>query len=203
MNKHLIALTGALLITGTSSVFAASTVDLTVKGIITPNACNPTLSSGGIIDHGKMSAKDLNTDKITPLPQQTLQLIVNCDAATPFALKATDNRRESGTGSYFGLGTNNGKSLGAYSLNMIAPVADNETVQAIASFDGGTTWERYTSFEDQLMLSVSTVGDTTPRPTAELITDIRYSGYINRTDGLDLSGQVDIDGSATIEVVYL
>ncbi|WP_122802093.1 DUF1120 domain-containing protein, partial [Pseudomonas viridiflava] len=53
MNKHLIAVASALLITGTAPAFAASTVDLTVKGIITPNACTPGLSSGGIIDHGK------------------------------------------------------------------------------------------------------------------------------------------------------
>ena len=36
MNKHLIAVASALLITGTAPAFAASTVDLTVKGIITP-----------------------------------------------------------------------------------------------------------------------------------------------------------------------
>jgi hypothetical protein len=204
MNKHLIALTGALLITGTTSVFAASTVDLTVKGIITPNACTPTLSSGGIIDHGKLSAKDLNPTGITQLPPQTLQLTVSCDAAISFALRATDNRMGSGSSSDFGMGFINGtEKLGAYTLNLSAPLADGQAVQSIASFDNGTTWEKYSSFEHLLMLSVATPGDTLPRPTEQLISDVVYSGYINRADGLDLSNEVNIDGSATIEVLYL
>lgn len=54
------------------------------------------------------------------------------------------------------------------------------------------------------MLSVATLADVSnPRPTQELVTEVNYSGYINRTDGLDLSNEVNIDGSATIEVLYL
>jgi type 1 fimbria pilin len=210
MNKHLIAVASALLITGTVPAFAASTVDLAVKGIITPNACTPVLSAGGVIDHGKISAKDLNTDKMTLLPKASLQMTVTCDAAALFALKATDNRAGSAiTGGYFGLGLINGtQKLGSYNLNMGSstnpPVADGEVVQSIASWDNGTTWEKYTSFEPGALLSVATLADvSTPRPTQVLVTDINYSGYISRTDGLDLSNEVTIDGSATIEVMYL
>ena len=210
MNKHLIAVASALLITGTAPAFAASTVDLAVKGIITPNACTPVLSAGGVIDHGKISAKDLNTDTLTPLPRVSLQMTVTCDAAALFALKATDNRADSAvSGSYFGLGLINGtQKLGSYGLELGSstnpPVADGEVVQSIASFDNGTTWEKYRSFERGAMLSVATLADvSTPRPTQVLVTDINYSGHINRTDGLDLSNEVTIDGSATIEVMYL
>lgn len=209
MNKHLIAVASALLITGTAPAFAASTVDLTVKGIITPNACTPSLSSGGIIDHGKMSAKDLNATQITLLPKVTLQMTVTCDAPVIFALKATDNRIGSGSGSGFGLGFINGtQKLGSYSLTLGAtgspPQADGETVQAIGSFDNGVTWERWNSCETGTYLSVATLADaSTPRATQQLVTPVAYSGYINRTDGLDLSNEVNIDGSATIEVLYL
>ncbi|EJF70658.1 DUF1120 domain-containing protein [Pseudomonas sp. P7758] len=209
MNKHLIAVASALLITGTAPAFAASTVDLTVKGIITPNACTPSLSSGGVIDHGKMSAKDLNATQITLLPKVTLQMTVTCDAPVIFALKATDNRIGSGSGSGFGLGFINGtQKLGSYSLTLGAtgspPQADGETVQAIGSFDNGVTWERWNSFETGTYLSVATLADaSTPRATQQLVTPVAYSGYINRTDGLDLSNEVNIDGSATIEVLYL
>ncbi|NWA32256.1 DUF1120 domain-containing protein [Pseudomonas sp. C6002] len=209
MNKHLIAVASALLITGTAPAFAASTVDLTVKGIITPNACTPSLSSGGVIDHGKMSAKDLNATQITLLPKVTLQMTVTCDAPVIFALKATDNRIGSGSGSGFGLGFINGtQKLGSYSLTLGAtgspPQADGETVQAIGSFDNGVTWERWNSFETGTYLSVATLADaSTPRATQQLVTPVAYSGYINRTDGLDLSNEVNIDGSTTIEVLYL
>lgn len=176
MNKHLIAVASALLITGTAPAFAASTVDLTVKGIITPNACTPSLSSGGVIDHGKMSAKDLNATQITLLPKVTLQMTVTCDAPVIFALKATDNRIGSGSGSGFGLGFINGtQKLGSYSLTLGAtgspPQADGETVQAIGSFDNGVTWERWNSFETGTYLSVATLADaSTPRATQQLVT---------------------------------
>lgn len=209
MNKHLIAVASALLITGSAPAFAASTVDLTVKGIITPNACTPSLSGGGVIDHGKMSAKDLNATQITPLPKASLQLTVSCDAAVSFALRAMDNRIGSGSGAGSGLGfINSTQKLGSYTLTLGStanpPMADGEVVQAIASFDEGTTWEKYSSFEHRLLLSVATLADVSnPRPTQELVTEVNYSGYINRTDGLDLSNEVNIDGSATIEVLYL
>uniref|UniRef100_UPI00356383B7 DUF1120 domain-containing protein n=1 Tax=Blautia obeum TaxID=40520 RepID=UPI00356383B7 len=209
MNKHLIAVASALLITGTAPAFAASTVDLTVKGIITPNACTPSLSDGGVIDHGKMSAKDLNATQITPLPHFNLQMTVTCDAPVIFALKTTDNRMGSGTGTAFGLGFINGtQKLGSYRLTLGTfanpPQADGETVQAIGSFDNGVTWERWNSFETGTYLSIATLADpSTPRATQQLVTPVAYSGYINRADSLDLSDEHPIDGSATFEVKYL
>ena len=76
-----------LFIIASSNVHAASSVDLRVTGSITPSACVPQLSSGGLIDYGKISVKDLRWDKVMPV--QRLQLSVNCDAATFFAIKST------------------------------------------------------------------------------------------------------------------
>ncbi len=47
MKKTLNTLLVAMLLTASASTFAASSVDLTVTGIITPSACEPTLSQGG------------------------------------------------------------------------------------------------------------------------------------------------------------
>ena len=45
MNASLTApLTALLIVGGSSDALAASSVDLTVKGLITPNACNLTLT---------------------------------------------------------------------------------------------------------------------------------------------------------------
>jgi type 1 fimbria pilin len=44
MNKSLALLSTSLLLATASPAFAASSVDLTVKGLITPNACTPALS---------------------------------------------------------------------------------------------------------------------------------------------------------------
>ena len=48
MNKQLTILATALLLGATTSVFAASSTDLTITGTITPAACTPTLENGGV-----------------------------------------------------------------------------------------------------------------------------------------------------------
>ena len=92
IKKYFAALSATALIGVAPYALAASSTDLTVTGIITPSACTPTLSGGGIVDHGKFSAKDLNqTSKLTP--SQTLKLSVNCERQlTVFALTRIDNR---------------------------------------------------------------------------------------------------------------
>ena len=42
-----------------------------------------------------------------------------------------------------------------------------------------------------------------PASVKELVTDLEVQTVIARTDGLDLSNEVTIDGSATLEVKYL
>ena len=75
IKKYFAALSATALIGVAPYALAASSTDLTVTGIITPNACTPTLSGGGIVDHGKFSAKDLNAGhETTALPTETLQL---------------------------------------------------------------------------------------------------------------------------------
>jgi type 1 fimbria pilin len=78
-----------------ATTYAASTVDLAVKGLIIPSACTPSLSSGGIIDHGKISAKDLRPDNPTLIGTHTMTVAVLCDRAIPFALNSIDNRADS------------------------------------------------------------------------------------------------------------
>lgn len=69
MNKSLTLACTALLLASTAPAFAASSVDLTVKGLITPSACTPNLP--GTVDFGKISAKDLNQDSQTQLEAKT------------------------------------------------------------------------------------------------------------------------------------
>jgi type 1 fimbria pilin len=56
-----------VLLASAGNAIAASSVDLTVKGSITPSACTPLLSSGGVADFGKISVKDLRPDNPTYL----------------------------------------------------------------------------------------------------------------------------------------
>lgn len=206
MKTRFTTLAASVALLGSATTFAASTVDLTVKGLIVPSACTPALSSGGVIDHGKISAKDLNPDRTTVIGNHVLSMTVNCDAPIQFALHSIDNRAASGSYIHFGLGfVNETQKLGGYILAITNPVAEDGTVlQPIASGDQGNTWYSEKFWEPGLYMSVASMDDDTqPLPIKDLRLDLQVQTYIHRTDGLDLSNEVTLDGSATLEVKYL
>ena len=78
MKTPIKTLIACCLIGSFSPAFAASTVDLTVKGLIVPSACMPSLSAN-TVDVGRISVKDLNQDTRTQLTPATLQLGIDCE----------------------------------------------------------------------------------------------------------------------------
>lgn len=205
MKTRLTTLAASALLLSSATAFAASSVDLTVKGLIVPSACTPSLSGGGVIDHGKISAKDLLPTSEKKIGTHTLAMVVNCDAAIQFALNSIDNRAASGYAD-FGLGfINDTQKLGRYMLTLNNPVAEGSVVvQAIASYDQGQTWTKTNAWDPSVYMSVASMeDDTMPLAVKDLNVDLLVETFINRTDGLDLSNEVTIDGSATLEVKYL
>ncbi|MBD9614778.1 DUF1120 domain-containing protein [Pseudomonas sp. PDM02] len=202
------ALTMAIIALTSPLSFAASSTDLTVTGLITPNACTPSLSSDGIVDYGKIPAKDLKQNTSTPLEERTLTLGVKCDGPTPFALFAKDNRAGSSTfpsSVYFGLGKiNETQNLGGYLLTMINAVADGEAVQTIKSVDGKNDWKaQFFMWPGQYMSVAAISNPGLPIPIQDLTLELGITTSIARADGLDLTNEVLIDGSATLEMNYL
>ena len=184
---------------------AASTTELVVSGRITPSACTPTLSQGGVIDHGKISAKDLSPSNATVIGNDSIQMSVTCEGQTLLAIRATDNRAGTASGEFnYGIGLVGGKPLGAYFLLWRKPLADDVMVQSIGSYNQGATWLSETIAEPGMYMSVAPLGHThTPYAIKRLDLDLGVQTYITRTAGLDLSNEVPIDGSATLEVMYL
>jgi type 1 fimbria pilin len=209
MNNRLSLFTAAVLLTGASSAFAASSTDLTVTGTITPAACTPSLANGGIADHGKISVQDLNPDKPTYLPEITMPMTVSCDAATLFAITPIDNRAGTGTsGSYFGLGLiNTNEKLGNFRVIPRNVMADATNAQAILSTDGGKTWlkEGSTAFWGvNNIWSVGALGaDIAPIAVKDLSIDLYVRTGIAATNSLTLTDEVKLDGSATLQIKYL
>lgn len=208
MKDSLAALAGTLLIAHGTMALAASSVDLSLKGAITPSACTPTLSDGGVLDYGKIAAKDLAPTGTTVLPRLTLQLSVDCEAQTLFALNGRDNRLGS---SYFaaldhiyGLGMVNGnEKLGGYQIGVFDPVAD-ELVYPLFSSDQGKTW-LVNSFGSYMgHYHWTAFGDSrTPKALRNLKVDLRILTEIAPVRNLTLTEEVPLDGSATLDVVYL
>jgi len=207
MKLSLTALAAGLALFGSASAFAASTVDLTVTGLIVPSACTPNLSNGGVVDHGKISAQDLNQDNGTMLPDHKMTLTVVCDGTILVALNAIDNRAGSSNNlnGGFGLGLINGtQKLGHFYLVARRTIADGVAAKPIISMDGGNNWLDHGDWNPSHYLSVAAIDDPSqPLPVKEFTSELDLWTYIAPANGLDLSDEVSIDGSATLEVKYL
>lgn len=212
MNVSLAMLSGALWLAMTSSVFAASSVDLTVKGLITPSACTPILAQGGVADYGKIAARDLQENQATPLPATTLPFNLNCEAATLFALNGVDNRAGSASspGDYsYGLGLiNETERVGDFVMIITSYLADNLPVSKLASRDNGATWSE--NSEDAIWMrgrlaafGNNASGTWAPIAIRTLTSNLVVHPTIAASSGLTLTQEQPIDGSATLEVLYL
>ncbi|WP_312495152.1 DUF1120 domain-containing protein [Pseudomonas cremoris] len=210
--KH--ALIVLILLSGAAQ--AASTVELTVTGLITPMACTPVLSSGGRVDFGKISQKDLNQATGTRLPLKYLTLTVSCNAAGRYALRMRDNR--DGTAHvnseiYYGLGLDkSGNKIGVYSVSFDPKqtvVDDLPQVYGTESTTGGVAWRTSNTnpidIGSRSLLGFSDVVGSTAGPSAiqNLSSTLKLEAVINAKQNLDLSTDTPMDGSATLEVVYL
>lgn len=198
------SLTGVLLLC--PPAFANSNTELLVQGVITPSACAPVVSGGGIVDFGKVSVKDLNTHTYTDLPRETMLLSVRCDGPTFFTLNTIDNRPGTAAShfSWHGLGTTaNDEKVGDAGLGLYTPVADNVSVRTITSRDGGTTWMPSVMLSHTLLTAVANSDDVTPIAIQELDAEIRLITHIAPANDLTLTDEVPIDGHATVQVNYL
>ena len=195
---------------------AASSVELTVKGLITPMACTPVLSSGGLVDFGKISRNDLNLNNGTRLPLKYLTLTVNCNAPGRYALRMRDNR--DGTAHvnseiFYGLGLDSsGNKLGVYSLTFDPKqtVADDLAVAyGTESTTAGQAWRTSNlnpiDIGSRSLLGFTDLQGSTAGPSAiqTLSTTVKLEATLNARKNLDLSVETPMDGSATLEVVYL
>ncbi|MGO4799303.1 DUF1120 domain-containing protein [Pseudomonas sp. W22_MBD1_FP4] len=207
MNKSLTLLSSVLLLANALPTFAASSVDMTVTGVITPSACTPSLP--GAVDFGKISAKDLNADAQTRLPDQTIKLSVSCEGSTLFAITPFDNRTGSSTqNSAFGLGLiNDTEKLGRYYLSMRNPVAD--VASTLLSTRGEGRWGEL--YDDDAVVPNALIAlgsfDATngwlPHPLQDMSVEVVLNTAIAPAKSLTLTNEVQLDGSATFEVKYL
>jgi hypothetical protein len=216
LNQHHLILAAALLIGPGTSVLAVSETDLTIKGTITPLACTPSLSNNGLVDFGKISRQDLNVDKRTRLRDQTLEFNIQCNAPGRFALLMHDNRDGSAIVNseiYYGLNRDPaGNKIGLYSLNFDPAntvVDDWSQVFRTDSTTGGVAWSTSNSRSIPIgarsYLGFTDVAGSSAGPIAirNLTSRVTVETVISPTSELDLSTEVQLDGSATLDVIYL
>lgn len=213
MKRHLLC---SLLLCGSAQALAASTVDLSVQGLIIPAACLPQLSSGGLIDYGKIAQQDLNLETATRLPVKNLHIGIACNGPVRYALRMADNRDGSAMVNseiYYGLGfDNSGNRLGVYSMTFDprqTQASNTAQIYGTESTTGGLAWRTSNlnpiDIGSRSYLGFTDVEGSVSGPTAIGILGgmVTMQTVINARKNLDLSVETPLDGSATLEVVYL
>ncbi|MHA7848005.1 DUF1120 domain-containing protein [Serratia sp. D1N4] len=90
MQKNVFAL--AVLATTSLPVMAAESVDIKVIGTISPVACSPSLSGGGVVDYGTIKTNTLSADSYTALEEKQIDFAITCDGPAKVAIKAINGR---------------------------------------------------------------------------------------------------------------
>ena len=191
--------------------------EMTLRAHFAPVACQPALSDQGVVDYGTLFAKNLNPTTETPLPIRTLRLSVTCDAQTRFALRMHDNRDGSATGgtdeTAYGLDLDaSHNKIGRFYLTIDPAEFSADTLRTLYRTDStsnGAAWSNssarqipmaansYMGFTDKSGLSTGPVAIQTLAGT------VRIKTYLAPMQSLDLRQVVHINGSGTIEIIYL
>ncbi|EPJ82140.1 MULTISPECIES: DUF1120 domain-containing protein [Pseudomonas] len=193
--------------------------DLQVTGSIVPGSCSlniPTLA----VDYGRLTVTDLSPVDYTALQKLTTTFSIACDGPTLVGLTAADNRAASrkheamvaidpglaDPRNSFGLGTNTeGGKIGAYSLHVRNYSVDGST-DFRTILNGGGNWSGASDLfrsTPNYVLSWSPNGANSPHLLTTVTGELEVQAAINNTTELALLEQVDIDGSATMELTYI
>lgn len=221
-NQKLATLSLALAASMASFGAQAQSIDVRVIGTITPAACIPSLAGGGVVDYGNIAASTLNQTTATALPVRSVAFTITCDAPTRVALRAMDNRASSAVPGIiqivspgltaehtFGLGVGAGKNIGGFALQLEPGgiTLDGSTaITNMASSDGGATWTgRFGGYtrHDGRMMSWATTGSTVPTAFTTMAGTLDVHTVIDKAENLTLTSDVELDGLATLELVYL
>lgn len=213
------------------SARAADTAELQVKGTIRPAACILTLGAGGTVDYGYITNAQLSASAATVLPRKTVSLTINCpNGAAKVGVTLTDNRKDSVVSGIvrnmnfngaspsdyqaFGLGTVNGKKLGAYVVQIDAVTKDPQSGASAGgyavtrSFNGGTTWHMpqvtVPSFFDAGEIKAWSTNTASPSPSAvtSVNTTLTVQAVLEKIGNLPTGNNIPLDGSATLEMRY-
>lgn len=216
MKHTLTALVAALLIGPTACTFAASSIGLSVSGTITPVACTPSLSNNGQVDFGKISRQDLNIDKRTRLRDETFELTIRCNVPARFALRMQDHRDGSAIVNseiYYGLNVDRSSNkIGLYSLHFEPASTVVDALPQVYRTDSTTDGRAWSTSSTSTIpiaaksyLGFTDIAGSTAGPIAiqSLSSRVTLQTVIAPTSELDLSGDIVLDGTATLEVLYL
>ncbi|WP_367345914.1 DUF1120 domain-containing protein [Stenotrophomonas bentonitica] len=201
-----------MLVSASPSAFAQS-ADVSITGKIFPGACTVTLGGGGVADLGDIRADTLSQDSTTELAPVDMALAVGCESPVRFAFVGVDNTPDSAlVENQYGLGlTPAGEKIGGADIRLFDIDIDGARGYWTRSYNDGETWSPGDDVFTQpplmqhyiLGFSAETGSTTGPDPIKALQGQVRVVARIAPAVELTLTEDVAINGSATINLIYL
>lgn len=192
---------------------AQNATDLTVRGLLSPDACVLAVGGGGHFNYGTISSTALDPAAPTLLPIQSATLTLTCPAPTVVAVRAIDDRANTPIGGdlaefSFGLGTNDsGQSVGRLHLRLDQIRANNMPGRVLYSRDGGGQWFPVVVAENRFhpvwLKGFGDMGNGLPLAITLMTAQLETRVEIAALGALEVNEEVPIDGSAALELVYL
>lgn len=214
--------TAALVITVTSSAFAADSTDLKVQGTLIMGSCTPSLPSDGVVDFGKIPVDSLSATDVNQLGQKEITLTMTCTSPTKMSWSTMDDRTDSVINTHpeidgrvfspYGLGfTADNVPIGSYSIradNNGEVMIDGAPGQASLSDDNNSNWILVSTGGADMApggIRSFTFSDSEANPVAfTTASDVLVVGAaIQDTTTLGIADDTPLDGQATISVKYL
>lgn len=216
MKKMLGVTVGALCLVASIGAHATNVAELIVRGTIKPAACNLSLAGGGIVDYLTIPVASLSPTQFNPLTAKTVGLTISCGQnAAPIRVALTDLQSGSkvagilGAGfteaQNYGLGLANGKRTGGYSVTLKNLTGNNGTLSPIMRNSQGAAWQISDGKVAQSPAQYSWRSGATvvPVSVSTLTGTLEVRAVINRTNDLDLTRDVTLDGRTSLSVDYI
>jgi hypothetical protein len=200
------------------STASAQSITVAVTGKIRPGACTPTLTSEGAFDYSNISSDTLRSGGVTQLQERTANFAVKCSAPTKVGFRVIDNQpgtaawvslKAAGSDGHpaFGLGSVDGKNVGAYAMTMDSFQADGNPGTGLVSTNG-STWvsSRITGMGNNpsTLYSIAAASEAIPMAHTTFASILRVQASIDSAAKLPpLTGDVLLNGQATISLIYL
>ncbi|HGL6717388.1 DUF1120 domain-containing protein [Burkholderia contaminans] len=191
-----------------SGAGVTSAAELSVNGHIgSGSACNVALGNSGVVDLGNLSRKDVRERYVL---DRYMSLRINCQNPTKVGIGVSDNRKGTVPPSegvfgdqHFGLGN---PAIGSYTIaSLDKPQVDGGGGLWIRRDKDGITWRDKGSnyvWSGSKILSWDVEGPQTEPVAFKTLTNTLDIRVTLRRD-IPFTDEMEIDGSATLELVYL
>ncbi len=215
MRKMLGVTVGALCLIVSVGAHATNVAELIVRGTIKPVACNLSLTGNGLVDYQTIAASSLSPTQFTPLVAKPVSLTINCGRAAQFRVSLSDLQSASkvpgilGAGfteaQNYGLGLANGRRTGGYSVTLKNLSASSGVLNPIMRTSPASAWQHSDGKVAQSPAQYSWRSGTTAVPASitSLTGTLEVKAVINRTQDLDLTRDVTLDGRTSLSVDYI